>query len=360
MRRTATSIAVVLLVGAMLSAIGCSANGAGSSGGGSQPDTPLAATTSVPPALSGTAPATSQAYGIRPSLSGSFVDITQELLDEWTTNYTHAWDSVPKISTYFNNEFGGFPEEMEQAEQYGITWEPIQTGPFEYEASQTGNDEVQVVRRNEAFTIWERLLKDDGNGEMRYSTYREEDGVTHSARVFLNIGGGDNHEILEMVETADYTFVKCLWWSNTSNAEQATLNHIVAVSDRSSAEGFTTARKLHYNPGDTTTHIIDIVPGLEADVDYHTDERTVALGLPNSDDIYGFLNDSEYYVSSTDENDLAWTAPSGQFSAYPDPDLLTALFDQGLTDHDWMDLFNDLSDGLDGIELTAWDLSAFE
>jgi|GEM_PF-5994543 len=349
-----TILALAMLVG------GCDSNGAGGAGGGGGAGDAVPQTTAVPPSLSGVPAEAAASIAVGPiAASYTFVDITSELLSQWETDYGF-WSSIPKVATYFNNEFGGFPDLVAEGEDQpgGIPWEVIDDPLFDYEVDVPEDDGSAIVRRNEDFTSWEYIRK-EANDFVSYSTYRENAGISHSARVMFNIDGSGNHEILEMVETEQYTFVKCLWWSNTSDPDpsQVTLNHIIAVSDRQSAEGYTTARMISDWPGDYTTHTLDRVPGTTADTDYFTVEGIVAEGWPKSDDAYGFFTDADYYVPTTDP--LAG-ATDPAYAAYPDPDLLTPFFDQGLTDEMWGDLKSDLLDGMDGIELTDWDLSAFE
>lgn len=271
---------------------------------------------------------------------------------QWDQDYPN-WTVVPKVSTYFNNIFvqtlSNFTDGFRDVES-------IDAGGFTKEGTFEGED---VVRINDTGSAWERSFDLDGGKFRGYLRYEETDVFRRAMRIWYNIGGRDNSEILEMYETTDYKFVKVLWWSNVSAESDSPpkLNHFVSVVDKTSSDDKTTGRMIseNFSANDFTTHIFSFTPHTAADTDYFTYESGSPGFGDSSNDAYGYFNKNDFYVETTG---IAAPASSSEFSDYIDPDKLTALFGEGFTESMWVTLRTKVNSG-ESIDFIDWDISQF-
>ena len=309
----------------------------------------------IPAVLTGGAGYETSSRGARLVTDGesapAYIFLDDALQAQWETDYP-GWSTVPKVATYFNNIFVQTTENF-QNNFFGVA--DISDPVYSKEGT-FGED--SIVRVDEAGQNWEVIDHEDSS-QMLYLRYEETDDHIKAMRLFYNIAGGDNNEILEMYETASYKFIKVLWWSNVSSSADARpkINHFVSVTDKSTNNKKTTGRMMgeSFEEGDFTSHTFSFSPGTTADTDYFTAEK----GNPNvpmyAQDDYGFFNDVDYYTSGTTE----YPATSGEFDEYIDPDLLVTLFAQGFTEAMWTDLKTKVTN-MESVDYIDWDISSFE
>lgn len=308
----------------------------------------------VPAVLTGGAGFENSSRTARLVTSGESVPINivmdEELYAQWDTDYPR-WTAVPKVATYFNNIFVRTIESF-QTSFFGV--DDISNPVYSKEGT-FGED--SIVRVDDPGQNWEVIDHEDSSQKL-YLRYEETADHIKAMRLFFNIAGGDNHEILELYETEKYKFIKVLWWSNVSVSSDSRpkINHFVSVTDKKTADLKTTGRMMaeNFEEGDFTSHTFSFSPGGTADTDYFTAEKGNSYVPMYASDDYGFFNDVDYYTSGTTE----YPATSGEFDDYIDPNLLTTLFDQGFTDAMWTNLKLKVTNK-ESVDFIDWDISAF-
>lgn len=271
---------------------------------------------------------------------------------QWETGYPN-WSIVPKVSLYFNNLFVQTQENF-SGEGFRDVFS-IENETYTMEGDFNGDD---IARINDDGTAWERFydysFDSADEGYSSYARYQEGDDYRRGMRILFM---GAENEILELYENAAYKFIKVIWWSNASadSIDAPKLTHFVSVMDKSTADEKTTARQYNesFDVGDYTTHVFSSDPGTTADTDYyHFDQWVVEGG--SSDDCYGYFNKTDYEVTLS-----GYAATSGSYDDYIDPDLVTPLLDEGMTEAMWPDLKTKIKAG-ESIDFIDWTIPNFE
>jgi len=270
------------------------------------------------------------------------------LQEDWQSEYDQ-FIILPEIGNNYN---GWLEDEVQDIidlaridpSAIGGEWTEISNGIFTMELYADSIAGGSTIRSNLDFTEIEMYAPYD-TGETRYLRVKETPDYTHSILIMFHAGGSDSNDSVEIIETADKKYLKCVRITDISG--ESLLQHFVGITDLTTSDNKTTGRRrLETNRPDFT---FSTATGTTMDIDYTSQEDMVG---GNYYELYGFFNDNDNYVVT---DTIDWSS-----EGYTDPQVLNSMFAQGLNNKIVAELNIDGLAATGGIEITEWDSAIFD
>ena len=266
------------------------------------------------------------------------------IVPEIAYNYNSYIDTVlPIIENSYNGEAAG-----------GLEWTNISDGDFTNKFETADSDMIGFT--NDDLSIVE-MYQNNLNGEGCHLMHEEKDGQIHSVLLMYHAGGKMSHDSVEIIETENNIYTKCLrihWMDTNSNlittpiANETppyhNLQHFVAITDKTSPDGKTTGLRNNDFAENTQT-------ARDAFTSYSGGYLPQEDLNNNNQGYIGYFNNVDLYDDSTDSD--------FDIQEYKTISDIEFLFEQGLNIEDIynMDLGTD-SEG--GLPFQPWNFSLLE